>query len=71
VSNINKLEQNWYIGTIEIDGYSIPLVGRGVTKEEAEKEAFQRVNDVWSNCLELDGKPNPELLSWWPTSIND
>jgi hypothetical protein len=69
--NTNKPEQNWFIGTIEIDGYSIPVVGRGVTKKDAEQEAFQRVVDVWSNCLELDGKLDLDLLDWWPMSVSD
>jgi hypothetical protein len=67
----DKLEQNWFIGTIEIGGYSVPVVGRGVTKKDAEQEAFRRVVDVWSNCLELDGKLDLDLLDWWPTSVSD
>jgi hypothetical protein len=70
MSKTGKLEQNWFIGTIDVDGYSIPIIGRGVTKGEAEKEALRRVADVWSNCLRF-GKLDPDVLEWWPTSTSD
>jgi hypothetical protein len=71
MSNINRLEQNWFIGTIELDGYSIPIIGRGVTKQEAEKEALQRVSQVWVEYFELEQRLGPDPLKWWPTSISD
>jgi hypothetical protein len=57
VFNSNDSEQNWFIGTAKIEGYRIPIVGRGVTKQEAEKEALQRVAKVWANYSE----PGEEL----------
>jgi hypothetical protein len=59
VFSINDSEQNWFIGTAEVEGYRVPIVGRGATKQEAEKEALQRIAEVWANLesgekLELD-----------------
>jgi hypothetical protein len=71
MANSNKVKQNWFIGTIEMDGYSIPIIGRGVTKQEAEKEAFQRVAQVWVEYLELEERLGPDPLRWWPTSTSD
>jgi hypothetical protein len=67
----NRLEQDWFIGTIEMNGYSIPIIGRGVTKQEAEKEALQRVAQVWVECFELEQRLGSDPLKWWPTSISD
>jgi hypothetical protein len=71
MSNRNRLEQNWFIGTIELDGYSIPIIGRGVTKQEAEKEALRRMSRVWIECFELEKRFGSDPLKWWPTSISD
>jgi hypothetical protein len=71
MSNSSKLEQDWFIGTIEMDGCSIPIIGRGATKQEAEKEALQRVVQVWVECLELEQRLGSDPLKWWPTSISD
>ena len=57
----NESEQNWFIGIAEIEGYRIPLVGRGVTKQEAEREALQRVAKVQANYLEPGGKLQLDL----------
>jgi hypothetical protein len=67
----SKAEQNWFVGTLEIDGYTIPIVGRGATKKEAEREAIRRMAQVWANCLELEVKLGPNPLSWWPSTTSD
>jgi hypothetical protein len=71
MANSNRLEQDWLIGTIEIDGYSIPIIGRGATKQEAEKEALRKVAQAWVECLELKQTFGSDPLKWWPTSISD
>ena len=71
MSNSNRLEQDWFVGTIEVDGYSVPIIGRGVTKQEAEKEALQRVSQVWVDCFELEEGLGSDPLQWWATSMND
>lgn len=48
----NESEQDWFIGIAEVEGYRVPLVGRGVTKQEAEREALQRVAKVQANYLD-------------------
>jgi hypothetical protein len=69
--NSNRLERDWFLGTIEMDGYSIPIIGRGITKQEAEKEALQRVSQVWVECFELEKRFGSDPSKWWATSISD
>jgi hypothetical protein len=69
--NSNRLEQDWFLGTIEIDGYNIPIIGRGITKQEAEKEALQRVSQVWAECFGLEKRFGPDPSIWWSMSISD
>jgi hypothetical protein len=57
----NESEQNWFIGIAEVEGYRIPLVGRGVTRQEAEREALQRVAKVQANYLEPGGELELDL----------
>ena len=71
MSNSNRLEQDWFVGKIEVDGYSIPIIGRGVTRQEAEKEALQRVSQVWIDCFELEERLGSDPLKWWATSVSD
>ena len=54
-----------------MDGYSIPVIGRGVTKQEAEEEALQRILQVWVEYFELEKRFGPDPLKWWPTAISD
>lgn len=49
--SINKSEQSWFIGTAEVEGYKVPIVGRGATRQEAEREALQRIAEVSANYL--------------------
>jgi hypothetical protein len=71
MSNSNRSERDWFIGTFEMDGCNIPIIGRGVTKQEAEKEALERVAQVWLEYFELEERLGPDPLKWWPTSTND
>jgi hypothetical protein len=71
MTNRRKRERDWFIGTIDMDGYSIPIIGRGVTKQEAAKEAHRRVARIWTERLELEAGLGSDTLEWWPTSIDD
>ena len=57
----NESEQNWFIGMAEVEGYRVPLVGRGATRQEAEREALQRVAKVQANYLESGEKLELDL----------
>jgi hypothetical protein len=71
MSDHEKIERDWFIGTLEIDDYSIPIIGRGATKQEAEKEALRRMARVWVESLDLEERLGLNVLEWWSTSVSD
>jgi hypothetical protein len=56
-------KRNWLVGTINMDGYKIPVVGHGNTIGEAQEEALQRVNFIWANHIEPEEELDQDKLT--------
>jgi hypothetical protein len=50
----NEATQDWLIGTIEVDGRTVPIVARGKTREEAEKQARRSIAAFQYEKLKLE-----------------
>jgi hypothetical protein len=52
----SKAEPDWLVGTIEVDGHTIPVVASGRTWEEAEGQARQMITTFQGGMLRLDAR---------------
>jgi hypothetical protein len=56
-----EAERNWYIGTMEVGGYAVPIMARGKTREEAEKQARQDIMAFQVERLKLERETQSDV----------
>ena len=52
----NKAEPDWLVGTVEVEGRTIPIVASGRTWKEAEGQARQMIATFQDGMLRLDAR---------------